>query len=126
MLRFILSFLLVVLPALPQGNRPVHVTTTALQSSLTIPSVIEGGTANTTVYVTMIVIANTDTSSHTISITDCTTGTAFSLFTNAPIAASTTWILPLAGGSGGGIRFDSCFKWSANSTTVMGSMVGTR
>ena len=102
-------------------QRPVHVNGQALPASATSPSVIEGGTTNTTIWVEYLVIANTDVSAHTVSVVDCTSGTPFALFTNATIAASSTWFLPM-----GGIRFTGCFKWSANSTTVYGSLVGRR
>jgi hypothetical protein len=92
----------------------------AIPTSATVPTAAQGGALNTSVLIDALVIANTDTSSHTILVEDCQ-ATPFLLLNNYPIAASTTWTMDLHG-----IRFQGCFKWQSNSTTVMGTVTGTR
>lgn len=99
-----------------------HVSGVQIPGSLTNPAAIEGGTLNTGVFVTQLIIANTDLSNgHTVTVQDCTPTTPFILLNGYTIAAGSTWFLPL-----GGTRFTGCFKWSASDTTVMGTVVGTR
>ena len=103
-----------------RGVRQFHVSGQQVPAVAASPATLEGGTLNTSVNVDFLVIANSDTSSHTITVVDCAS-TPFLLFTAAPVAAQTTWTIPL-----GNMRFTSCFQWSASSTTVYGSVVGTR
>ncbi len=105
----------------PRSPRQFHVSGLPIPSSAASPAALEGGTLNTDVNVDFLVISNTDSSSHTVTIVDCTAVTPFTLFNASPIAALTVWPVPL-----GGMRFKGCFKWSASSTTVMGGVTGTR
>ncbi len=85
------------------------------------PSTIEGGSlAAVSVVVDSVVLTNTDSVAHTATIVDCQSS-AFYVLKDASIAANSSWMLPLSG-----IRMQGCFKWSANSTTVMGAAVGMR
>ena len=103
------------------ANRQFHVTLNSIPGSLTSPATIEGGPTNTAVNVDWIVIVNTDSSAHTVTIEDCTPTTPFLLYGAYSIAANTTWSTPY-----GNTRFNGCLKWSASSTLVQGSIVGTR
>lgn len=95
-----------------------HVSGAGLPASLTVPTSDEGKVLSTSVNVTTVVIVNTDASPHTVTIQDCQT-TPFKLSNGYTITPGTTWTFNL-----NGIRFQGCFKWTANSTTVQGAVVG--
>lgn len=86
-----------------------HVSATALpaHASIASPTPIEGRILTTDVNPTFLTLANRDTSSHTVTIRDCGTP-IFTMYDAYPIAATTTWHVPL-----GDTRFRGCFKWSA-------------
>jgi hypothetical protein len=101
-------------------TRPFHVNLNALPASLTSPTSDEGNVLNTSVSVETLILSNMDASSHAVSVRDCQS-TPYKLFDSTNMPAGVTWTLPL-----GGARFRSCFKWSADSTTVQGMIVGAR
>jgi hypothetical protein len=97
---------------------------TALPPTLTIPTPDQGASfpnLNRSVTTNNIVISNTDSSVHTVTIQDCQ-ATPFKLLNATTIPAVGTAGNPLI--MSGPIRFTGCIKWSASSTTVMGTMVG--
>jgi len=106
-------------------GRQVHVTGQALTTSLASPSVLEGGTTNTNINLTTIVLVNNDTASHTVTIEDCTPTTPFVFLPAVTIpgvgSANSSWVIPMYG-----TRFTGCFKWSASSVLISGSVTGTR
>ncbi len=97
-----------------------HVSGAAIPTSVTVPVAAEGGSLTAPVLVDFLVIANTDSVSHTILVEDGQ-GTPFVFFNAYPIPASTTWTIPM-----GGTRFPGGFKWQSSSTTVMGTVTGRR
>lgn len=102
-------------------SRTFHVSGQQLPGSLTSPTPIEGIALTTSVAVDSIVISNTDSVAHTVTIEDCQ-GTPFILYNAYSIPATTTWFTgPMAG-----TRFTGCIKWSASDTHVMGTIVGGR
>ena len=103
------------------ANRQFHVTGQSITGTLASPATVEGGTLATSVNIDFIVIANKDSSAHTITIQDCTPTTPFVLFNAYSIPATTTWTIPL-----GNSRFVGCLQWTASSTNVWGTIVGTR
>jgi hypothetical protein len=108
----------------PQQKGAFHVTGQALPATLTTPAVLEGGTTNTNVNLSTLVLVNTDTAAHTVTIEDCQ-ATPFVFFPAVTIpavgSANSSWVIPMYG-----TRFTGCFKWSASSALVFGSVVGTR
>ena len=102
-----------------QSNRPTfHVSGQALPAVLASPTSIEGKVLNVSSTISILVIANTDTTSHTVTIQDGQT-TAFKLFNAYTIEAGATWVVPL-----NGTRFEGGLNWSASDTKVMGTIVG--
>ena len=103
------------------SSRTFHVLGVALPASLAAPAALEGiNLATTSVNVTHLVLVNTDSSDHTVTVSDCQS-TPFVLFNGETIAAKTMWPVPM-----GNVRFGGCFKWTASSTTVMGAVTGER
>lgn len=107
-------------------GRSYHVSGTTLPTSLTSPSVLEGGTTNTDVNVSMLNLSNGDTGIHYITVSDC--GSPAYIPINAyPIAAGTTWFISM-----GDTRFRGCFKWKVDTVSsdptkpVQGSLTGVR
>ncbi len=100
--------------------RQFHVSGVALPASAASPTPIEGTALTTDVNVDGMWICNKDTSTHTVTIEDCGSP-QFVAFNAYTIAASTMWPIP-----GFNTRFRGCFKWTADSTLVMGTVVGTR
>src|SRR6266849_1923423 len=94
-LMIALAVVLSPLASQPRSPRQFHVTGQAIPTSAASPAALEGGTLNTDVNVDFLVISNTDSSSHTVTVVDCTAVTPFSLFTASPIAALTVWPVPL-------------------------------
>jgi hypothetical protein len=104
------------------GGTVFHVTGQQIPATLTSPATLEGATTSTNVNVDFIVIANTDGSaSHTVTVEDCSSPNPFILFNAYPVAAGTMWPVPM-----GNSRFVGCLKWSASSTSLMGTIVGSR
>lgn len=101
------------------SGRNFQVTGQTLPPTLTSPSKVQGGTTNTDTDVTYLIIANTGSSDRTVTVADCSVS-AFYLFNAYTIPAKAMWGLPLAN-----TRFKGCLKWSASSTEVMGTIVGT-
>lgn len=87
--------------------RDFHVTGQSIPAALGNPTVLEGGTTNTTVNLSSLVVSNKDTAIHNVTVQDCGSP-PFILFNAYPIAASTSWFAPL-----GGVRFTGCLKWLA-------------
>jgi len=108
-----------------QQKGAFHVTGQALTTSLASPAVLEGGTTNTNVDLTTLVLVNTDTASHTVTVEDCTPTTPFVFLPAVTIpgvgSANSTWVIPMYS-----TRFTGCLKWSASSTLISGSIVGVR
>lgn len=107
------------------GSRSVHVTGQPMTTSLASPTVLEGGTTNTNIDLTTLVIVNTDTVSHTVTVEDCTPTTPFVFLPAVTIpaagSANSSWVIPMYQ-----TRFTGCLKWSASSTLVFGAAVGSR
>jgi hypothetical protein len=102
------------------SGRPMHVTMQTIPTSLGFATVLEGGTTNTDVDIIVLVVSNTDTVSHNLTIQDMQSPTPFALFSASPIAAKTTWVIPL-----NQTRFRNGMKWSVDaSALVNGSMYG--
>lgn len=81
------------------------------------------GNLNFNANITVIIIANQDTATHTVTIQD---GTGVSLFPGLTIAAvgsaNSTWVAPL-----NNARFTGGLKWSTDSgSKVYGWIVGTK
>ncbi len=106
------------LPAQILNGRGCHVLGLALTGSLVIPACDEGGSMNSSANVTQVTISNTDSSSHTVTIQDCQTS-PFYLANAMTVPAATDLVWAFGSNS---LRFGGCFKWSASSTTVLGSV----
>jgi hypothetical protein len=104
-----------------RSNSQFHVSGQQLPATLTSPTPIEGRALTTRVSVDFMVIANTGSSVRHVTVEDCTATTPFILYNAYPIPALTAWLTPL-----GNTSFGGCFKWSADSTDVMGTVTGTR
>lgn len=109
------------------SGREFHVSGQNLPTSIGSPTAVEGGAldaatigATSGIVIDMLIIANTSSSSQTVHIEDCGS-TAFLFFNDYPIAAKTTWTIPIPN-----TRFTGCFKWSASATTVQGTVTGKR
>lgn len=120
-----LAFVLLVIAACcverSWGQVPVgqwQVSGAAVPSSLTFLVARQGRTLNTSASLDFLVISNTDTAAHTVTVQDGQ-GSPFILLNAYTIPASTTWFMPL-----GSTVFVSGIKWSASSTMVMGTAVG--
>lgn len=90
------------------GAHQFHASGQSIPATLTAPVCLEGcKLATSSVTVDYLVVANTDTASHTVTVQDCGVP-AFILLNAYPIAAQTTWSVPM-----GGSRMQGCLKWSA-------------
>ncbi len=108
-----LSLSLLLPLSLSAQGRPFHVAGQMLPVALGSPSVIQGGTTNTSVTANQLFIFNSDTlAAHTFTVTDCSTPIAFTFYNATSLDASAITSLNL-----GGIRMQGCFKWSATGLT---------
>ena len=115
---FILLFVSAALSQTPDRRTVCHVSGIAMPASQTAPSCMEGRTLNYTVSGQFLIISNTSSSDQTVTVYDGGS-TPFKLFDAYPIKALHTWTVPL-----GGVVFVGGVKWSASSTSVMGTFYG--
>lgn len=101
------------------SGRNFQVTGQTLPPTLTSPTKVQGGTTNTDTDVMLLILANTGSTDRTVTVTDCSSS-VFYLFNAYTLPAKAMWALPLYN-----TRFKGCLKWSATSTEIMGTIVGT-
>ena len=121
-LRLLIFLIAFSASAADASGPPFTVSGMSLPASLASPVCDQGaacGTSNgaltRSVMVLSLVISNTDSSSHTVTVEDCQS-TPFQFLPAVTVAANST--LPYSGQ----FRFAGCLQWSASSTKVQGSI----
>lgn len=100
----------------------ITVSGVGLPSMLASPTSDQGRVLSTTVTINSLTLANNTASTQTVNIQDCQS-TPFKLFdgsNGSTMAAGDKWFV------NGPIKFQGCFKWTASSTSVQGTLTGVQ